>query len=66
MPAGSETADTNEDDKPSKNVIAHISQFADDNLTIIRVSSISDQYMPTDLILIVQIYDCPSVELLSL
>ncbi|CAM4584146.1 unnamed protein product [Leuciscus chuanchicus] len=36
MPSGSETADMNEDDKPSKNVIAHISQFADDNLTIIR------------------------------
>ncbi|XP_067275972.1 protein C3orf33 homolog [Pseudorasbora parva] len=36
MPSGSDTADVNEHDKPSKNVIAHISQFADDNLTIVR------------------------------
>ncbi|XP_039539729.1 protein C3orf33 homolog isoform X2 [Pimephales promelas] len=36
MPSGSDTADVNEDNKPSKNVIAHISQFADDNLTIVR------------------------------
>ncbi|KAK7152306.1 hypothetical protein R3I94_008589 [Phoxinus phoxinus] len=36
MPSGSDTADVNEDDKPSKNVIAHISQFADDNLTLVR------------------------------
>ncbi|XP_051726538.1 protein C3orf33 homolog isoform X1 [Ctenopharyngodon idella] len=36
MPSGSDTADVNEDDKPSKNVIALVSQFADDNLTIVR------------------------------
>ncbi|XP_077050728.1 protein C3orf33 homolog isoform X2 [Siphateles boraxobius] len=38
MPSGSEIEDVNEDDKPSKNVIAHISQFADDNLTIVRIT----------------------------
>jgi len=62
MPSGSDTADVNEDNKPSKNVIAHISQFADDNLTIVRVSSISNQYMPSDFIVIVKKYDCPSIE----
>lgn len=45
MPSGSDPADVNEDDKPSKNVIAQISQFADDNLTIVRVSCIFEQYM---------------------
>lgn len=53
MPSGSDTADVNEDDKPSKNVIALVSQFADDNLTIVRVSSIFEQYMSCDFILIV-------------
>ncbi|XP_067246724.1 protein C3orf33 homolog isoform X2 [Chanodichthys erythropterus] len=36
MPSGSDPADVNEDDKQSTNVIAQISQFADDNLTIVR------------------------------
>ncbi|ROJ29152.1 Protein C3orf33 [Anabarilius grahami] len=36
MPSDSDPADVNEDEKPSKNVIAQISQFADDNLTIVR------------------------------
>lgn len=54
MPSGSDpAADVNEDDKPSKNVIAQISQFADDNLTIVRVSSIFEQYMSCDFILMV-------------
>ncbi|XP_016095972.1 protein C3orf33-like [Sinocyclocheilus grahami] len=35
MPRGLDPADVNEEDKSSKNVIAHISQFAD-NLTFIR------------------------------
>ncbi|KAI2653679.1 Protein C3orf33 [Labeo rohita] len=37
MPPGSDPLEVNEEDKPSKNVIAHISQFADDNLTFVRV-----------------------------
>ncbi|XP_050991482.1 protein C3orf33 homolog isoform X1 [Labeo rohita] len=36
MPPGSDPLEVNEEDKPSKNVIAHISQFADDNLTFVR------------------------------
>uniref|UniRef100_A0A671M868 Uncharacterized protein n=1 Tax=Sinocyclocheilus anshuiensis TaxID=1608454 RepID=A0A671M868_9TELE len=35
-PAGSDGSDVNEENKPSKNIIAHISQFADDNLTFVR------------------------------
>uniref|UniRef100_A0A672MVI4 Chromosome 3 open reading frame 33 n=1 Tax=Sinocyclocheilus grahami TaxID=75366 RepID=A0A672MVI4_SINGR len=37
MPRGLDPADVNEEDKSSKNVIAHISQFAD-NLTFIRIT----------------------------
>ncbi|XP_043088772.1 protein C3orf33-like [Puntigrus tetrazona] len=36
MPPGSDPSDVNEEDKPSKNIIARISQFADDNLTFVR------------------------------
>lgn len=43
MPPGSDPLEVNEEDKPSKNVIAHISQFADDNLTFVRVSNRFEQ-----------------------
>lgn len=43
MQPGSGPADVNEEDKPSENVIAQISKFADDNLTFVRVSNRLEQ-----------------------
>ncbi len=52
MTLGSDPSDVNEEDKPSKNLIAHISQFADDNLTFVRASNRFKQCVSFDFILI--------------